>query len=397
MRVGAIIALAVIAQAPLFAAVAEPSSPEPSPAAVLADLPFLESEEANRIYVDLAPPGHRRPLRLLLDTGANITIVTPGAAKAMGIRVRRLKRDPYRRATVLGRDLQLYIDTSSSETASRTGWEYGLLGGEFLARYVVELDFAGRRVRFLDPRKYQVPESVDAPGEAVLPMEVVSHRPAITIQVNEQSIQLLLDTGAPMGLMLSGELARASSVPSRPTPGFAMAGVMGDVESELGEVASLRLGPFEFTEFPVAVAPRGWFNLGYPGDSILGYDVLAQFTVRLDYPNRRLWLRRNPDARMTFLGADYGAYRDAGTMLLRQEGGYAVGFVRADSPAARLGLRPGDMVETRLTPAELSAAIRSGEVFTVAREQNGVRVDVALGPLAPEPAPPAVAAPPPEE
>ena len=395
MRACALAASALASWVAATTAFADTGSPDPAPEAVLADLPFLESEEANRIYVDLAPPGLKRPLRLLLDTGATATVLTPRAAKAMGIRVRRLKRDPYRRATVLGRDLQIYIDTGSSDTASRTGWEYGLLGGEFLAAYVVELDFAGRRVRFLDPREYQVPESVDAPGEAVLPMKVVSHRPGVTIHVNDQPIQLLLDTGAPMGLMLSGELARAAAVTSRPTPGFAMAGVMGDVESELGEVARLRFGPFEFTELPVAVAPQGWFNIGYPGDSMLGYELLAPFTVRLDYPNRRLWLRRNPDARMTFLGADYGAYRDSGVLLEKRKGGFAVGLVRADSPAARLGIRLGDFLETKRSPAEVSATIRSAEDVTVVRNENRVRRDVALGP--PESEAPAVGAAPPED
>ena len=142
--------------------------------AVVADLPFLEGEAPRRIYLDLAPEGSR-PLRMLLDTGANVSVMTPGAARANGVRVRRLKIDPYRRATSLGRDLQFHVDTRSSDTGSRTDWEYGLLGGNFLAQYVVEIDTVGRRVRFLDPKRYQVPERAPAGGEAVIPLKVVSH------------------------------------------------------------------------------------------------------------------------------------------------------------------------------------------------------------------------------
>lgn len=297
--------LLLLALAASAAAAEEPAGAPPEALsdvpveAVLAELPFLESEERNRIYVDLAPEGSRRPLRMLLDTGANVSVMTPRVARAMGVRVRRVKRDPYRRATRLGRDLLFWVDTRSSDTGSRTGWEYGLLGGDFLARYVLELDFARRRVRFLDRDVYRVPESVDAEGEAVLPMKVVSHRPAIAFEVNGQPLEMLLDTGAPMALMLSGELARAAGVESAPVEGFAMAGVMGDVESEVGRAGRVTIGPFAFEDVPVAVAPRGWFNLGYPGDSMLGYDLLAQFLVRLDYTGRRLWLRRNPDAKLT--------------------------------------------------------------------------------------------------
>jgi hypothetical protein len=125
--------------------------------AVLADLPFLDTQERNRIYLDLAPAGSARPLRVLLDTGANVSLMTPGAAKAAGV-----------------------------------------------------------RVRFLDRERYQVPESTTAEGEAVLPITVVSNRPALRFEVNGRGLEILLDTGAPVALMLSGELARATRVESAP-------------------------------------------------------------------------------------------------------------------------------------------------------------------------------------
>ena len=50
---------------------------EPPPEAVLAVLPFLDSPEPNRIIVDLAPEGSAKPLRLMLDTGASHSVMTP--------------------------------------------------------------------------------------------------------------------------------------------------------------------------------------------------------------------------------------------------------------------------------------------------------------------------------
>jgi predicted aspartyl protease len=351
---------------------------EPPPEAILADLPFLDSDEANRIYVDLAPEGKKRRLPILLDTGAVFSVFTPRAARAAGVQVRRAKAGPYRRATVLGRDLLFHVDVGTSDTASRTGWEYGLLGGNFLADYVLGLDFHARRVRFLDPKRYEVPKAVDAPGEAVIPLEMVSSRPGLTIELNGKPTTVLLDTGAPDALVLSGELARAAGIESAPLPGFGMAGVMGDVESEFAEVERMQIGPFGFERVPAGVAPRGWHNLGFPGDSVLGYDILAQFHVRIDYRRRRLWLRRNPEARMTLFGVDYDLYRKSGALLVPAKEGFHIYAVRPGSRAEARGVRPWDFIATSEPAADAVAGIMSGGALQVIRSVDGTPVEVVL-------------------
>ena len=232
-------------------------APDPPPEAVLATLPFLGSDERNRIYVDLAAESSARRLRFMLDTGATHSVASPAAARAMGVRVRRTKSDPYRRNTLLGSDLLFFVDTRSSDTGSRSGFEYGLLGGSFLSDFVVELDFEAGRVRLLDPERYAVPPALDHPHEAVLPLTVTSNRPGLVVHVNDRPLEVLLDTGAPLGLMLSGELAERAGVKSAEVEGFSLHGILGPVAAELGEAPRLSLGPFRFERYPVAVAPNG--------------------------------------------------------------------------------------------------------------------------------------------
>lgn len=317
---------------------------EPPPEAVLADLPFLKVDEPNRIFVDLAPPGSSHALRLLLDTGATHSIFTPLAAREAGVRVRRLKRDPYRRKTALGRDLLFYVDASSSDTGSQTGWEYGLLGGNFLGDYVMEFDFEERRVRFLDPGRFEVPEEVDDPNEVVLPLEVTSQRPAAVFEVNGQRFPVLLDTGAPDPLILSGKLAQRAGIESAPRPGFRVWGVMGAMQSELGEVRRYGVGPFVFERVPVIVLPRGWYNQGLPEDAVTGYDLLSQFHVRIDYPRRRLWLRRRPDVAVTFQGKPWRGWEEF--FAASSTGGAVPGEVAAAPPEPREPARPAGPAPT---------------------------------------------------
>jgi hypothetical protein len=150
------------------------------------------------------------------------------------------------------------------------------------------------------------------------------------------------------------------------------------VDSEFGEVERVQIGPFEFEGVPAGVAPRGWHNQGFPGDSVLGYDILAQFHVRIDYPRERLWLRRDPEARVTYLGVDYELYRKSGILLVHEDEGFYAYGVRPGSRAEERGVRPGDFFNTSKRAAHVVAEIVSGGALQVSREIDGMRVDVVL-------------------
>jgi hypothetical protein len=387
-RAGLVLALALGAGGPASAAPA----PEPPAAAVLAELPFLHPEEPNRVYLDLAEEGEK-PFVMMLDTGAAESVVTPLMARKLGITVRRTKRTPYRRGTRLGRDLEIWVDTRSSDTGSKTGWEYGLLGGSFLAEYVVEIDFPARRVRFLDRKAYEVPEAVDAPDERVVPLQLVGNRIALPVELDGKKVQVLLDTGAPAGLIVSGKAARAAGVDVGGLPYFGRGGtVLGPMDLHLYEPASFAFAGFPFEGQPVLVAPRGWYNQSVSTDSALGVDVLRQFVVRIDYPRRRLWLKRGGDRRATLYGVDYALAREVGVFLSAVDGVYRVWGVVPGGPAARYGLREDDAIvpaagETLPGLDAVLARVRAREPLTVARPEGDDWVDLRL-PAEPDPAAP---------
>ncbi len=377
-----LIALSTLAAAAAVVAASATASPEPPPGSVLAELPFERPGEPSRIYVDLAPEGSDRPFVWLLDTGASFSVLTPLAARAMGVSVRRDKSDAYRRGTRLGRDIQFVIDTQSSDTGGRTGWEYGLLGSNFLEQYVLELDFEARRVRLLDPERFEVPERADAPHEAVIPMRLASRRPSVEIEMNGRKIYALLDTGAPGTAILSGAAARKLGVDVGALPAFGELGtVMGPMKVKLYETERFRFAGFDFDAMPLLVAPRGWYNQGGSSDSVIGYDTISQFTVRIDYPRRRIWLRRN-HTEVTYLGVPYELTRRSGLFLDATGSAYGVIGFLPDSPAARYGLRPGDFLGAALAPNQTIQTILrrlvDGKKITVTRLENDIIDEVTL-------------------
>jgi hypothetical protein len=281
-------ALGLLALASAGAAAAQ----EPPPEALLAELPFLAAQP-NQIKVDLAPEGSRA-LPLLLDTGALQNFATAGGARDLGIPVRRNKATPYRRATRLGRPLDLYVDTRRGDTGAAPGGDYALAGAPFLSRYVVEIDFPRQCVRFFDPERYQVPAS--DPGATVLPMRAGTLQPIVEIEVGTVRLPAVLATGAPGTLILPGGWAEAPgsgvTVDAEQTAKLELP--PGTAPMQAARAALVRLGGFAERDVPMLLAPQGAWGQGPRSDALLGVDFLKRFVVRIDYARRRLWLRDAP-------------------------------------------------------------------------------------------------------
>jgi hypothetical protein len=241
------------------------------------------------VRVDLGQPG--RPLALLLDTGAFQSFATAGAARALGISLRRSKQSPYRRATRLGRDVELWVDTRRGDTGKTSEGDYALAGAPFLAAWVLELDFPGRRVRFLDPDRYGVPERAEGPGTAVLPLRRPGARPVVEIEVGAARVPAVLSTGAPGTLILPAGWAEGGAVSVDPAATAALDLPPGAGPMQAAVAVRVGLGPFEERQVPLLLAPRGAWQEGPRSDAVLGVDFLKRFVLRIDYRRRRVWIR----------------------------------------------------------------------------------------------------------
>ncbi len=343
-------------------------------------LPFKPAG-TNRIVVDLAPEASAHRLPLVVDTGASYSVMSPGVARRLGVSVRAAKRSPYRRTTRLGRDLSFFIDANASDTSFRMPEEFGLLGGNFLARFVLQIDFERRRVGFLEP----LPDYPAQEDEIALPLVIVSDRPHLEISVDGSPLRVLLDTGDPFGLSLMRRSAQKLGIASSRVEGLVVWGVLGPLRVELGEAKKIGIGPFELEQVPVLVHESN-YNQGDASGAALGVDLLAMFDVRIDYPGRRLWLRKR-SARTTLFGADYQHVRSSGAFLERapeENDAIYVRWILPDSPASRLGLQPGDWLsplvleEQQLDLEGVHRRVVSGGGLEVVRQEQGSWVEVQL-------------------
>jgi len=284
MRVARALALAPLALALAAAAAAD----EPPADAVLAELPFLEAAQPNQVIVDLAPVGAVKPLALLVDTSSPVSFATAGAARALGIPVSRSRQTPYRRATRLGRDLELQVDTRWSDTGGHAGGEQALVGAAFLSHYVLELDFPRARLRFIDPDRYQVPER--EAGSATLPLRMVASRPLVDLEIGGAHVPAVIATGAPGTLIVPGGWVAEAGLRADAEATAQLQLPPGSPKLEAATAERVRLGPFEETQVPLLVAPNGLADQGVRGEALLGVDFLKRFVLRIDYARKRLWV-----------------------------------------------------------------------------------------------------------
>ena len=76
------------------------------------------------------------------------------------------------------------------------------------------------------------------------------------------------------------------------------------VEPDIPIVFAVRFGNFEFGRLPILVAPRGFYNIAGSTDSVLGYEALEPFIMRIDYKRKRIWLKRETEATSATRGDD---------------------------------------------------------------------------------------------
>jgi len=266
-----------------------------SAAGVLADLAFVNTGDDRHIFVDLAKPG-AAPFVVQLDTGATTGIMTPIYARALGVAARSAKSDQHRRDSVTGRPVLFWVTDQAVVSGGGSGWSYALLGGEYLENYVVEIDFAGRRVRLLDPALHRVgAEPPDRPEEQVVDMPVNELRPYVRIEIGSGSALALVDTGSTGAISTTEETAASLGIAVDPAaPRRNWRNVLATSISSVQRLSTAKLGPvtLDDVEFDIGLREEGGVRIErmLQGEVILGQGVLREFVVRFDYPRKKLGL-----------------------------------------------------------------------------------------------------------
>ena len=265
--------------------------------------------ERHRVFVPVQV-GEAPPLSLFLDTGLTypgiflfherfidsldlperIEVLVPGAGDD----------EPSKAILADSMDLRLgdtilpmqWVVISKSERTQGFSSD-GIIGGTLFMEFMVEIDYGDLLLRLHDPGSF----AKDASWTS-LPIELKKGIPWLGVMVSEsgreaQALQVYIDLADDFPLtLLTGE-GRRFAAPAHLDEAYLGTGLSGDIRGKIGEVASLRIGPYELTRLRTAYAPAGTRSKQDGADAILGNGLLENFHVVFDYAGKQLLLKPN--------------------------------------------------------------------------------------------------------
>lgn len=318
-------------------------------------------ETSSNLVIMKASVNNSKPLAFILDTGASGTVISETTAKDLGLKLEgeadasvqggtieaafvknaalRLSKD------VALPDLTLAVIRLSGLEAGTGRRIDGILGYEIFDRYVVEIDYASRLVKFYEPPGY----NYGGRGKTI-PVSIEDNTPFAPAEVSpslKKSFpgKFLINTG------LTGTLAFNSPfvtehkllelVQNTKTITFGSI-LAGRSAGRVGRISGLRFGGFSIPK-PVASfsqdAAGADSDVQYAG--MIGSEVLRRFKLIVDYSRKQIILEPNKHFSEAYEFDMSGASVSAGGE------GFKIFKVRSlieSSPATEAGLQAGDTI-----------------------------------------------------
>lgn len=261
----------------------------------------------------------------------------------------------------------------------------GILGYGFFSQFVVEFDYAAKRVRLFAPETYVAP-----PKAVMIPITFRGKSPLVEITLEGttgESVKTLveIDTGSfeslgLKGAFLDGHRLVPADAPKRPLFGLAIGGETTGYRTRL---AAATLGPFRLSR-PVTSATTSGDGGSADVAGVLGAEALNRFKVIVDYSRTQLLLIPNrelsrPSDYFDFLGAQIVA---AGERFNQ----FRINAVMPDSPASEAALQPGDEIKaidgqatTRMSVEQVIGKFsKSGDRRRLELYRDGKRLTVTV-------------------
>ncbi|NOX67557.1 MAG: hypothetical protein GXP15_00040 [Gammaproteobacteria bacterium] len=309
---------------------------------------------------------------MLLDTGAQISLIDKSYARRVGVRrgkklnVRgvggRTKSYAAKNIEVSAGEFSLDLDAVALMDLSVFGLVTGrpinfILGSESLEDIVVDIDYPNRRIAFRSAKDFEYAGS----GHTVPVKALKRGRHAIRATIeNTEPGWYLIDTGNASSAMVFAAFARDQQIlQNRALISESVSGgISGIIRETITSVGRFTIGGFELNDMPIEVpAENEGRQTSEDFDGLLGNEVLSRFRVIFDYSRGQIHLEPAADWNDREFSRSL-----MGLAALPQGDQLKVIFVSPGSPAERAGWEKGMFVsvvdQLSGTGVELQARLR---------------------------------------
>jgi predicted aspartyl protease len=162
----------------------------------------------------------------------------------------------------------------------------GIVGYDFLAGALVDVDLAARTIRILDPSTMQ---PVVAQGAYAFTVNLANRTPQIVVKAAGAPARPTIDTGNSSWIILSYAMIDDGRVVALPHDYRGFAGVDGVIGARCSKLSLVEVGPYKYERAETCFA-GGSFGLD---GGLIGYDFLKHFNWTFDYAESKLVLTPN--------------------------------------------------------------------------------------------------------
>jgi len=338
----------------------------------------------NHIYIKVLV-NEKNPAYFLLDTGAGASCIDLAFAKGIGLEI----VGKFEAKGVGGSEDAGFLELKSLELGELLmlkqkivslnlspldiyeGREMnGILGYDFLSRFVFEIDYQKNIITFYDPKIY----NYTGKGEA-LEIELHHNTPHIKAIIDGKYEGMFnLDTGSRKSLDLHAPFVEEHEFLKKypkAIEAFGGAGIGGQTKSLQTRIESIQIGSFLIKE-PIcglSMAEEGAFKSEKTQGNI-GGGILKKFKVIFDYDNKKMILEKNS----SFEEKD--EFDKSGLLIIRKDGKFLIHNVFKDSPAKKAKIKPGEeIISVNDEPVSKYSLSQLRELFT---GKDGTKIKLQL-------------------
>jgi predicted aspartyl protease len=372
------------------------SSPS-GPRVELASAEWIPFEFLGEQHILLAGAVNGHPADMILDTGAEISVVDRTFADSIDLQqadTLHMKGFGGSTESFLAEGLKLSVGNLSIHqtavaVADLTDFSVALgqpvpviLGTEAFMQAIVDIDYPNRRIAFRAADNFRY----DGPGNTLELKHLKRGRHAVEASIEGgASAWYMIDTGSGFTADVYPQLARRLQLLNdrAPTSKWISGGIGGLVEGTTASVLDFSLGGFDLKDVPVWI-PDGTDpkSANADFDGLLGSGILSRFRILFDFGHGRMHLEGGPG----WQTRDFSRNR-MGLAALPEGEQLLVIFVAPGSPAESAGWQKGMSIATveglSGTPGELRAKLRKLSTSAAGtrislRDQNGTERALVL-------------------